>query len=121
MAGLVPAIHDVNTEPAGKVEDARHEAGHDGRRTAGDAEAATPFQAGFRPTSPRHGEAERPPHSAAMSCSASPRSTLTSVETPRSAMVTPKSRFMRLMVMGLWVMTTKRVSVVRAISSSRSQ
>ena len=30
---------------------------------------------------------------------------------PRSAMVTPNSRFMRAMVIGLWVMVTKRVSV----------
>ena len=33
---------------------------------------------------------------------------------PRSAMVTPYSRFMRAMVIGLWVMMTKRVSVERA-------
>jgi hypothetical protein len=67
------------------------------------------------------GNHEPEPYSAAISRSARPRSTLTSVETPRSAMVTPNSRFIRLMVMGLWVITTKRVSVVRAISSSRSQ
>ncbi len=36
-------------------------------------------------------------------------------------MVTPNSRFMRAMVIGLWVMMTKRVSVERVISSSRSQ
>ena len=40
---------------------------------------------------------------------------------PRSAMVTPNSRFMRAMVIGLCVMITKRVSVARVISSSRSQ
>jgi hypothetical protein len=39
MAGLVPAIHDVNTEPAAEVVDTRHE-------------AATPFHAGFFPTLP---------------------------------------------------------------------
>ena len=49
------------------------------------------------------------------------RSTETSCETPRSAMVTPNRRFMRAMVIGLCVMMTKRVSVSRVISSSRSQ
>ena len=44
--------------------------------------------------------------------SAVSRSTDTSCETPRSAMVTPKRRLMRAMVMGLWVITMKRVSVV---------
>jgi hypothetical protein len=29
MAGLVPAIHDVNTAVSRQVVDARHEAGHD--------------------------------------------------------------------------------------------
>ena len=42
------------------------------------------------------------------------RSTETSWETPRSAMVTPNSRSMRAMVTGLWVMAMKRVSVRRA-------
>ena len=42
---------------------------------------------------------------------AASRSTDTSCETPRSAMVTPNSRFMRAMVIGLCVMMTKRVSV----------
>ena len=42
---------------------------------------------------------------------AASRSTETSCETPRSAMVTPNRRFMRAMVIGLWVMMTKRVSV----------
>jgi len=49
------------------------------------------------------------------------RSTETSWLTPCSAMVTPKSRFMRAMVMGLCVITTKRVSVEAAISSIRLQ
>ncbi len=40
---------------------------------------------------------------------------------PRSAMVTPNRRLMRAIVIGLWVMTTKRVSVWRDIASSRSQ
>ncbi len=53
--------------------------------------------------------------------SAVSRSTETSCETPRSAIVTPKRRFILAMVIGLWVMTTKRVAVERVISSSRSQ
>ena len=63
----------------------------------------------------------RSSYTASRICSAVWRSTLTSVETPCSAMVTPKSRFMRAMVMGLWVMMTKRVSVDFAISSIRLQ
>src|SRR5205823_3238241 len=53
--------------------------------------------------------------------SAVSRSTDTSCDTPRSAMVTPNRRFMRAMVMGLCVMTMKRVSVFVAMSCSRSQ
>ena len=53
--------------------------------------------------------------------SACSRSTDTSCEMPRSACVTPKRRSMRAMVMGLWVMVTKRVSVFLRIASSRSQ
>ena len=49
------------------------------------------------------------------------RSTETSCDTPRSAIVTPNSRSMRAMVIGLWVMMMKRVSVDFPISSSRSQ
>ena len=50
------------------------------------------------------------PYDASRMRSAALRSTETSCETPRSAMVTPNRRFMRAMVIGLWVMTTKRVS-----------
>jgi hypothetical protein len=32
MAGLVPAIHDLNTTVGREDVDARHRAGHDGRR-----------------------------------------------------------------------------------------
>ena len=53
--------------------------------------------------------------------SASCRSTETSWLTPRSAMVTPNNRFILAMVIGLWVMITKRVSVDAAISSMRLQ
>src|SRR6516162_7044152 len=56
-------------------------------------------------------------HPASRKRSAVCRSTETSCETPRSAMVTPKRRLMRAMVIGLWVMVMNRVSVVRAISS----
>ena len=52
------------------------------------------------------------PYPASRKRSAVSRSTETSCDTPRSAMVTPNSRFMRAMVIGLWVITTKRVSVV---------
>ena len=57
------------------------------------------------------------PHAAAVSriLTAASRSTDTSCDTPRSAMVTPNRRFMRAMVIGLWVMMMKRVSVDFAI------
>ena len=60
-------------------------------------------------------------HATSRMRSADCRSTETSCDTPRSAMVTPNRRFMRAMVIGLWVITTKRVSVCFTISSSRSQ
>lgn len=60
-------------------------------------------------------------HTTSLSRSAVCRSTDTSCETPCSAMVTPKRRFIRAMVMGLWVMMMKRVSVEAAISSIRLQ
>ncbi|MGY4362209.1 hypothetical protein ACVW0J_008702 [Bradyrhizobium sp. i1.7.7] len=52
---------------------------------------------------------------------ASDRLTDTSCETPRSAMVTPNSRFIRAIVIGLCVMMMKRVSVELVISCSRLQ
>src|SRR5690606_538330 len=63
--------------------------------------------------------AEPPPHCmgrrgdlyAVTISSACCRSTLTSWLMPRSGMVTPYRRSIRLMVTGLWVMTMKRVSV----------
>ncbi len=60
-------------------------------------------------------------YSAATSCSAASRSTETSFETPCSRIVTPKRRSMRLIVTGLWVITTKRVSVRWRISFSMLQ
>ena len=56
----------------------------------------------------------------ANSC-ASASSTDTSWLTPRSAIVTPNRRSIRAMVMGLWVMATKRVSARLRIASRRSQ
>ena len=53
--------------------------------------------------------------------SASASSTETIWLTPRSAIVTPNSRSMRAMVIGLWVMVTKRVLARLRISSRRSQ
>ncbi len=64
---------------------------------------------------------DRMPQLASRMASAACRSTDTSWLTPCSAMVTPNRRFMRAMVIGLWVMMTKRVSVVAAISSIRLQ
>ena len=60
-------------------------------------------------------------HPTSSSRSASASSTDTIWLTPRSAIVTPNSRSMRAMVIGLWVMVTKRVSARLRISSSRSQ
>ncbi len=37
MAGLVPAIHDLNTAISKQFVDARHKAGHDGGRFGSDA------------------------------------------------------------------------------------
>ena len=37
MAGLVPAIHDLNTAVSKQLVDALHKAGHDGRRFGCDA------------------------------------------------------------------------------------
>src|SRR5262245_14923251 len=58
---------------------------------------------------------------AAASRSAACKSTDTSLETPRSCMVTPKRRSMRDMVTALWVMMMKRVWVRVRISSRRRQ
>jgi hypothetical protein len=50
-------------------------------------------------------------HPTSRKLSAVCKSTETSWLTPRSAMVTPNRRSMRLMVIGLWVITMKRVLV----------
>ena len=60
-------------------------------------------------------------YTASLILAAVSRSTDTSCDIPRSAIVTPNRRFMRAMVIGLCVMMTKRVSVSLVISSSRSQ
>src|SRR5581483_12343494 len=53
--------------------------------------------------------------------SASARLTETSWLTPRAAMVTPNSRFMRDMVRAWWVITRKRVPDISVIWSSMLQ
>ena len=67
------------------------------------------------------GDAPYSPYPASDIRSASASSTETIWLTPRSAIVTPNSRSMRAMVIGLWVMVTKRVSERLRISSRRSQ
>src|SRR6202041_1198314 len=81
-------------------------AGEKGRRALCRADFAKPYQ-----------DLARISYSAAI-FSASAKDTDTNWETPRSAMVTPNSRSIRLMVRAWWVMTRKRVPDISAIRFS---